>query len=145
MPYIAIKHLHLSLAGLALLLYVLRGVWLIIDSPRLNARWVRIAPHIVYTGLLLAGGTLATLSGQWMAGWIWTKLALLLVFVGLGVVAFRGTSRFPRSRRISIWGMGLLVYIMIFAVAAHHHALSQAAAPVAGVDMTPAAPNANGF
>jgi uncharacterized membrane protein SirB2 len=129
MPYLLIKHLHLTLAALSLLFYALRGYWLIRASPSAESRWVRIFPHILYTALIGAGAALATLSGQWGQTWIWLKLCLLVAFVVLGVLAFSRRSTLPRARRISLWGMGLVLFIMIFAVAAHHHALTQAAVP----------------
>ena len=136
MPYIAIKHLHVSLAALSLLLYALRGYWLIRGSASAQSTWVRIAPHLVYTLLIAAGATLATLSGQWGQTWIWLKLVLLLAFIALGALAFGRRLDLPASRRISLWGMGLVLFIMIFAVAAHHHSLMTAGEPLPA----PAAP-----
>ena len=129
MPYLAIKHLHVTLALLTLALYTLRGIWMLRGSPLAQATWVRILPHLLYTALVVAGATLATLSGQWGATWIWLKLALLIAFIGLGVLSFSRKSQLPAARRMSVWGMGLVLYIMIFAVAAHHHALVNAGQP----------------
>lgn len=132
MPYLAIKHTHILLAVVTLLVFIVRGVMLMRRSPSVNAKLFRVLPHVLYTLLILAGATLATLSGQWGQTWIWLKLALLVVFVGLGVVVFRTGGTLPLSRRASIWGMALLIYIMIFAVAAHHHA--RMAIPAAAAD-----------
>jgi hypothetical protein len=123
MPYIAIKHLHVTFAALSLIIFIIRGVWLATDNQKLHSKFFRVLPHIVYTLLLLCGIALATLSGQWDQGWIWTKIVLLFVVVGFGVPAFKRHSTIPRSRRISLWGLGLLVFIMIFAVVAYHHAM----------------------
>ncbi len=137
MSYLALKHLHLALAGLAGLVYVVRGVLMIARSPVLESRLMRVLPHVVYTLLLVAGVSLATWSGQWNAAWIWIKLALLVAFVVLGALAFKRNSTLSHSRRITVWGMGLLVFIMIGAVAAHHHARMQVDQPLpAGVPAT---------
>jgi len=123
MPYIAIKHLHVTFAALSLIIFIIRGVWLATDNQKLHSKFFRVLPHVAYTLLLLCGIVLATLSGQWDQGWVWTKIILLLVVVGFGVPAFKRDSTIPRSRRISLWGLGLLVFIMIFAVVAYHHAM----------------------
>jgi hypothetical protein len=122
MPYIAIKHLHLTFAVLSLLVFVIRGIWMTTNNPRLHQTLFRILPHILYTLVVICGIALATLSGQWDQGWVWTKIVLLLVVVGFGVPAFKRDSSIPKSRRISFWGLGLVVFIMIFAVVAYHHA-----------------------
>lgn len=129
MPYLAIKHLHVGVAILSLLAYTLRGIWMIRQSPLAEARWVRIVPHIAYTALVLLGATLATLGGQWGFAWIWLKLALLVVFAAVGAFAFSPRSPLAPARRMSVWGMGLVLFLMIFAVAAHHHALMSAGVP----------------
>ena len=140
MPYLAIKHLHGTLAALSVLLYTLRGIWMLRGSALARITWVRILPHIVYTGLVLAGATLATLSGQWGATWIWLKLVLLGAVIALGVLAFSPRSKLPASRRMSVWGMGLVLFIMIFAVAAHHHALANAGQPPGADDASASTP-----
>jgi uncharacterized membrane protein SirB2 len=138
MPYLAIKHFHVAIAGLALLFYLLRGVLMILDSPWLASKSMRVLPHVFYTLLVLAGAALATLSGQWGQGWIWLKLALLVAFVALGFFAFRPASTLARGRRIGLWGLGLLVLLAIFGVAGQHRA-SLMSAP-AGAAATDAAP-----
>ena len=50
--YFALKLLHLTTVALSLFLFLLRGVWMLRDSPLLAARWVRIVPHAVDTVLL---------------------------------------------------------------------------------------------
>jgi uncharacterized membrane protein SirB2 len=141
MPYLAIKHLHVTLAALSVLLYTLRGIWMLRGSALAQITWVRILPHIVYTALILAGAILATLSGQWGATWIWLKLALLGAVIALGVLAFSRRSTLPASRRMSVWGMGLVLFIMIFAVAAHHHALVTAGQPPGADDAGASTPD----
>lgn len=129
MPYIALKHLHVAFAVLSLLTYVLRGIWTFRGSPLAASRWMRILPHVVYTAVILLGATLATITGQWGMSWVWLKLVLLVAFVAVGAIALSPRNSWPRARRISLWGMGLVLFLMIFAVAAHHHALMAAGVP----------------
>ncbi|MGB5065620.1 MAG: SirB2 family protein [Candidatus Competibacter sp.] len=41
--YLALKHLYVTTVILSLTLFVLRGLWMLADSPQLRRRWVRIA------------------------------------------------------------------------------------------------------
>ncbi|MDE3009268.1 MAG: SirB2 family protein [Pseudomonadota bacterium] len=136
---LALKHLHMALAALSLLVYALRGVWMMRQSPIAGRRWVRVLPHVLYTLLIVAGAALATLTGQWGALWIWLKLALLAAFIAIGTIAFSPRNSLPRARRMSVWGMGLVLFLMVFAVAAYHHAVMTAGVPPA--TMAPAAPS----
>ena len=38
MAYSLLKHLHLATIAITLTLFVLRGAWMVADSPRLQAR-----------------------------------------------------------------------------------------------------------
>lgn len=136
---LALKQLHMALAALSLLSYTLRGVWMMRQSPIAGRRWARVLPHVLYTALIAAGATLATLSGQWGTLWIWLKLALLMAFIAIGAIAFSPRNGLPRARRMSIWGMGLVLFLMIIAVAAYHHAVMAAGVPPAS--MAPVAPS----
>jgi uncharacterized membrane protein SirB2 len=117
MNYLALKHLHMSAIALSLLLFVLRYIWMLRDSPRLKAKWVRVLPHIVDTVLLVSGVWLATFwyrSGAPM-GWLGVKLIALLVYIVLGSIAIkRGRTR---SQRVVAGLFALLVFAYIVAVA----------------------------
>jgi uncharacterized membrane protein SirB2 len=61
------------------------------DSPLLQARFVRIAPHVVDTVLLASAVWLAWHLGQipFVHAWITAKLLALLLYIGLGMFALR--------------------------------------------------------
>ena len=65
MPYEAIKHLHMTFARLSIIGFVLRGVWMMRDSPMLGRRLVRILPHIIDTLLLVTAIALAVMIAQY--------------------------------------------------------------------------------
>lgn len=138
MSYLLLKHLHISLAGLALLAYIVRGIALLRGAGLASARLMRILPHVIYTALIVVGATLATLTQQWGMAWIWLKLALLAGFIAIGAFAFSPRSALPRARRASLWGMGLVLFLMIFATAAWHHAVLAAGSPPAPAAATTA-------
>jgi len=123
MDYSLLKHLHLTTVAVTLVLFVLRGVWMMADSPRLQARWVRIVPHVNDALLLASGIGLAVLIQQYplVNGWLTAKLLALLLYIGLGTYALkRGKSR---GQRIAAWVAALLVVGYMVAVAVTHDPL----------------------
>ena len=123
MDYTALKTLHLATIAITLTLFVLRGAWMMADSPRLQARWVRIVPHVNDTLLLVSGFGLAIMLGQYplVNGWLTAKLFALIVYIVLGTVALkRGKTK---RTRIAAWIAALLVLGYIVAVAVAHDPL----------------------
>ena len=111
-----LKELHVAFAYLTVASFVVRGLMSIADSPMRNAKWVRIAPHVIDTFLLLFGVALAVaLSLSPLAnGWLMAKIIGLLAYIGFGVMAMRA-----RSRPLKIVGFVLAIASVgyIFAVA----------------------------
>lgn len=116
-----LKQLHLSTIALTLALFVLRGVWMMVESPRLQARWVRIVPHLNDSLLLASGIGLAVLTQQYplVHGWLTAKFFALILYIVLGTVALkRGKTR---GQRIAAWIAALLVFGYMVAVALTHN------------------------
>lgn len=112
--YLVLKHVHITLVALSGLLFATRGVWLLTDSSRLQARWVRIVPHVLDTFLLLAGIAMLVVS-QTFPAFVHVKLALLVVYIGLGVMAFRKAR--TRQAQAGFLGAALLVFLFMISVA----------------------------
>jgi len=120
MAYSLLKSLHLTTIALTLALFVLRGVWMMASSPRLQARWVRIVPHINDSLLLASGISLAVLMQQYplVHGWLTAKFFALILYIVLGTFALkRGKTR---GQRIAAWVAALLVFGYMVAVAIAH-------------------------
>jgi len=94
-----LKSLHVLCAAVSISLFCLRGWWHLRKSPRLGRRWVRIAPHVVDAVLLGSGIALVTGTAQWphTHPWLAAKLAAVVLYIVLGMVAFR-LGRRPRTR-----------------------------------------------
>jgi len=123
MAYLALKNLHLATIALTLALFILRGAWMVAESPRLQARWVRIVPHINDTLLLASGIALAVLIQQYplVHGWLSAKFFALIAYIVLGTIALkRGKTR---GKRIAAWIAALLVFGYMVAVAIAHDPL----------------------
>ena len=100
MNYLLLKHLHMTCAALSGALFLLRGLWMLQDSPRLGQRWVRTLPHLVDTVLLASAVTLAIWSAQYPLAqpWLTAKVGALLLYIVLGSVALkRGRSKGIRA------------------------------------------------
>src|SRR5512143_1563730 len=111
-----IKEFHVAFAYLTLASFVVRGLLSLAESPLRTAKWMRIAPHVIDTFLLLFGITLAVqLSLSPLAnGWLMAKIVGLVAYVGFGVMAMRA-----RSRPLKIFGFVAAIASVgyIFAVA----------------------------
>lgn len=121
--YSLIKHLHLVTIVVTLALFLLRGAWMMMDSPRLQARWARIVPHINDTLLLASGIALAVLMQQYplVHGWLTAKLFALIAYIVLGTLALkRGKTK---AQRVTAWIAALLVFGYMLAVARAHDPL----------------------
>jgi len=121
MTYAVVKYVHLAAVALSFALFFLRGLWMMLDSPRLGARWVRVVPHANDTVLLAAGIWLAVLLrlAPRESAWLTAKLVALPVYIGLGMLAlrfFRG-----KGRRIAAWLAALAVFGYMVAVAVSHN------------------------
>lgn len=114
--YLALKHLHLTFVALSLILFVVRGIWLFTHSALLGKKWVKIVPHIVSTLLLVSGIALAVHLNMSPGSqpWLLAKIIALVVYIGLGVAAFKATN--PATRKV-FWVIALLVFAYMVSVA----------------------------
>lgn len=117
MSYAALKMIHVTSIVISYLLFSLRGVWMMQGSAALQQRWVKITPHIVDTVLLTSAIALAIMIDQDPVNnsWLSAKIAGLLLYIGLGMIALR----FGKTRkvRISAWIAAQIVFLYIVLVA----------------------------
>ena len=87
-----IKILHFTLAYLTVAGFVIRAAWSYTAPDLLQQKWVRIAPHVIDSLLLILGVILAfsLADGPWQ-GWLAAKLLALLAYIGFGVLTLRGS------------------------------------------------------
>jgi uncharacterized membrane protein SirB2 len=89
--YLAVKSVHVSCAVLSIVGFAARGTLMLVDSALLRHRFVRVAPHVVDTALLLSAAWLAWALGQvpFVHGWITAKVLALVAYIVLGMIALR--------------------------------------------------------
>jgi len=127
MDYTLIKIVHVGCAVLSYAGFFARGLLMIRSAPLLQARWVRVAPHVVDTFLLASAIALAAMSHQYpfVEPWLTTKVIALVVYIAIGMIALReGRSR---RQRVVAWIVAQLVFFYIVAVALTRSALPWAA------------------
>ncbi len=115
-----LKSIHITCVSLSYTLFLLRGIWMLRESPALQQRWVRIAPHTVDTLLLTSAILLA-----WQLGyspleqpWLAAKIVALLLYIVIGSIALkRGKTK---RIRIAAWLVAQLIFFYIVSVALTH-------------------------
>ncbi len=95
--YALIKAVHVAAVALSLAGFAARGALMLAGSPVLEARLVRIVPHVVDTVLLASAAWLAWSLGQYpfVHAWLTAKVLALLAYIACGTMALRG----GRTRR----------------------------------------------
>ena len=115
--YAILKFIHVATAFISVVGFIIRGIWMIQSSSMLQERWVRIAPHINDTFLLVSAIALVMVTSQYPGPvmWVNAKIAALLLYIILGTVALnRGKTK--RIRIISGF-LALLTFAYIVMVA----------------------------
>jgi len=112
------KSLHVGCAALSIAGFAARGALMLGNSPILQNRFVRVAPHVVDTILLLSAIWLAWSLRQvpFVQGWVTAKVVALVVYIVLGAVALRRGR--TKAVRATAFAGALLTAAYIVSVAA---------------------------
>jgi len=117
MSFAIIKIIHIICMILSYILFSLRGIWMIQGSSLLKLRWVKVLPHVIDTILLASAITLVAMIQQYpgLNIWISAKIGALLLYILLGMMAFR----FGKTQKIKIisWILAQIVFFYIVLVA----------------------------
>lgn len=117
--YLACYWVHLTCVLLSGGFFLLRGLWMLRESGLLQHRFVRVAPHVNDTLLLLTGIGLAVITQQYPVthNWLTLKLVLLFFYIGLGMVALRGSRK---NIRVAAFVLAVTTFAAMVAVALAH-------------------------
>jgi uncharacterized membrane protein SirB2 len=116
--YLIAKSVHVGCAAASIAGFFARGMLMLRGSPLLEARFVRVAPHVVDTALLASALWLAWLIGQYpfVHGWVTAKVLALLAYIALGSVALRrGRTKGARAAAF-VAALGAAGYIVSVAL-----------------------------
>ena len=112
--YAIFKHVHMTAVALSGLLFMVRGLWLLQGSTQLQAKWVKITPHVIDTLLLFSAIAMLVVSQQFPA-WVHVKITLLIVYIGLGLMAFKKAK--TQGQKLSFLLAAVAVYVFLISVA----------------------------
>ncbi|MBB3059253.1 SirB2 family protein [Microbulbifer rhizosphaerae] len=86
-----LKHLHITLVVISISFFILRFLGRQMEAGFVQARWIKPAPHLIDTLLLLSGISLAVLYrlSPLQANWLMVKLILILGYIGAGIGAMK--------------------------------------------------------
>lgn len=112
--YPLLKNIHILLALTSGIGFALRGVIRLVLRRPLDHRVWKIAPHIVDTLLLASGVTIWIIIGWPLMSWLGAKLLLVVVYILVGVAAFRSRQQ---TLAVGLYLLALCVFLGIAALA----------------------------
>src|SRR5690242_9266540 len=125
--YPDVRLIHITSALLSGSLFFLRGLAIHFGPPRIGkvamltpVRYVTFANDTV---LLTAAFVLMTIVRQYPGAdaWLTAKVLLVIVYIGLGVLAFRAGA--SRPVRIASWIAALITFACVYSIARTHNPL----------------------
>jgi len=122
--YLQARHVHIGAVIASGLLFALRGgAFNLFGTAWPKALPVRILSWTIDSVLLTAALILMTIVRQYpfVDGWLTVKVLLLVVYIGLGAMAF--SVKRSRGQRIGFYAAALAVFLFIVTVARAHHPL----------------------
>ena len=89
--YPAIKHVHLTFVAASVLFFLVRFVLHMRQSPIMDKKLLKIAPHVIDTLLLLSGLTLCFVIQQYpfIDPWITEKLGAVMAYILLATISLK--------------------------------------------------------
>lgn len=117
----SIKLIHITCALLTIFLFSLRGVWMLVDSPVLQHKLVRISPHVIDSCLFVSGlGMALSLYATFFytQSWLMAKLLALVLYIVTGSIALK----YGKTKKIRTCALivALVIFIYIVMVALTH-------------------------
>ena len=115
--FIALKIIHVASVILSIAGYVIRGIWMIRESPWLQEKWVRVAPHIIDTILLGSALLLAVQIQQYpfVHDWLTAKVLALVAYIVIGAIGLK----YGRTKKIRVtaWLVAIAIFLYVVLVA----------------------------
>jgi uncharacterized membrane protein SirB2 len=115
--YFFLKLTHQCSAFVTISLFIYRGIWILRNPNKVRPLWMRVVPHGIDTLLLISALSLVYITGQYPGEqpWLNAKIGALVVYILLGLIAFRFAS--SQKMRLIAWLLGVLIIFYIVAVA----------------------------
>ncbi|KIO37579.1 MULTISPECIES: SirB2 family protein [unclassified Shewanella] len=109
--YPAIKHIHLTLISVSVLFFIVRFVLHLKQSAIMDKKFVKIAPHVIDTFLLLSGLTLCFIIKQYplQDAWLTEKIGAVIAYIFLAAISLKAN----RNKLFKTFAaLGALAWVM---------------------------------
>lgn len=118
MDFVLVRDVHIAAVGITLTLFLLRYAWMLQASPHLQARWVKIVPHVNDTLLLASGIGLALMIRQYpfVNAWLTAKFFALLAYILLGTLALKRARSKAGRTASGLAALAVFAYLVMVAV-----------------------------
>lgn len=92
--YFAVKHTHLTLVLLSLVFFYFRFFRIQVQGHT-PSKWLKVAPHVIDTLLLVSAIALCFILGQYpiQTAWLTTKVLLVAGYIGFAIMAMRSKAK----------------------------------------------------
>ncbi|MEG3132582.1 SirB2 family protein [Rouxiella sp. T17] len=122
--YIWVKDFHIVFITASIALFILRFFWKWAKAEIVQQRWVKIAPHIIDTFMLISGIWLVVITHFYpfspQGSWLTEKLFGVIIYIALGFVALGEGKKKARSQKTRwvafILALGCLYLIVKLAI-----------------------------
>lgn len=120
--YLPLKHSHLGLVALSIVFFMLRGSSRLLDLEWTNQKWVKIAPHIIDSFLMLSGVLLMFAIQQFpiAQSWLTVKLMVLIAYIFFGIKTMKSTQKMQQR---SYFAAAILCVMFMITIAKTHNPL----------------------
>ncbi|MBB1438103.1 SirB2 family protein [Shewanella sp. SG41-4] len=116
--YPAVKHTHMMLVGMSVIFFIVRFVLHLRQSPIMEKKFVKVAPHVIDTFLLLSGLTLCFMIKQYpfVDPWMTEKIICVVAYIALGIMALKSN----RNKLFKFFAFfGAIGWVVLAAKLAH--------------------------
>lgn len=116
--YLAFKHLHSTLALISIIGFIARFALCFVNPKTLQKKWLKIAPHIIDTFLLLSAFALMFLLQQYpfVNHWLTAKVIALLAYIGFGLMTLKFAKANMQRVIFGLLAIASFGYIMATAI-----------------------------
>ena len=114
--YPAVK--HMMLVAMSVIFFIVRFVLHLRQSPIMEKKFVKVAPHVIDTFLLLSGFTLCFMIKQYpfVDPWMTEKIICVAAYIALGIMALKSN----RNKLFKFFAfIGAIGWVVLAAKLAH--------------------------
>ena len=116
--YPGFKHTHMTFVALSVLFFVVRFTLHLRQSPIMDKKFVKIAPHVIDTFLLLSGLILCFSIKQYpfVDPWMTEKIGAVVAYILLATIALKANRNKLFKVFAALGALGWVVYAAKLAV-----------------------------